>query len=173
MKTLILGLGNPILGDDSIGWKVVEQVKILSNHGKDTHNYDKNWSGNHLEYDCYSLGGISLMEHLIGYDRIWIIDAIHTGKHPIGTIIHQKLEDFQDIPCGHLTSPHDMTLQTAIDLGRSVGADLPKEIYIIGIEADLHYVFTEDLSEPLRKAFPEVVNKVMHMIQQEVTYDLS
>ena len=26
MKTLIVGLGNPILGDDGIGWKVAEEV---------------------------------------------------------------------------------------------------------------------------------------------------
>ena len=27
MKTLIVGLGNPILGDDGVGWRVAEEVK--------------------------------------------------------------------------------------------------------------------------------------------------
>ena len=27
MKTIVIGLGNPILGDDGIGWRVVEQVQ--------------------------------------------------------------------------------------------------------------------------------------------------
>ena len=28
MKTLILGLGNPLLGDDGVGWRVAEQVRL-------------------------------------------------------------------------------------------------------------------------------------------------
>ena len=27
MKTLVVGLGNPILGDDGVGWKVAEFVQ--------------------------------------------------------------------------------------------------------------------------------------------------
>lgn len=27
MKTVVIGLGNPILGDDGVGWKVAEEVK--------------------------------------------------------------------------------------------------------------------------------------------------
>jgi hypothetical protein len=27
MKVLIVGLGNPILGDDGVGWKVAEEVR--------------------------------------------------------------------------------------------------------------------------------------------------
>lgn len=27
MKTLVIGLGNPILGDDGVGWRVVEAVQ--------------------------------------------------------------------------------------------------------------------------------------------------
>ena len=26
MQTLIVGLGNPILGDDGVGWRIAEQV---------------------------------------------------------------------------------------------------------------------------------------------------
>ncbi len=174
MKTLILGLGNPILGDDSIGWKVVEQVKDLWNSRNQIRDPGQESQGITLAFECYSLGGISLMENLIGFDCVWIIDAIHTGQNPIGTILTQQLGDLQDLPCGHLTSAHDMTLQTALQLGRSIGADLPAVINIIGIEADIQYVFSDNLSEPLRNAFPEVVKTVMTLIQQnEVTYDLT
>ena len=30
MKTLIIGLGNPILGEDGVGWKVAKQLTISS-----------------------------------------------------------------------------------------------------------------------------------------------
>jgi Ni,Fe-hydrogenase maturation factor len=29
MKTIVIGLGNPILGDDGVGWKVAEEVKTV------------------------------------------------------------------------------------------------------------------------------------------------
>ncbi len=166
MKTLLLGLGNPILGDDSIGWKVVEQVRTSFNTLEKVRNPAQKSIANDIEFECYSLGGISLMENLIGYDRVWIVDAIHTGYHPIGTVAWEKLEDFKEIPCGHLTSVHDMTLQTALDLGRSIGADLPAEIYVFGIEANIQYEFSDELSEPLQKAFPEVVNHLMTLLKQ-------
>ena len=47
MKTLVVGLGNPILGDDGVGWKVAEEVK-------------KQLSSDSLvDVNCLSLGGIS------------------------------------------------------------------------------------------------------------------
>jgi hydrogenase maturation protease len=170
MKTLILGLGNPILGDDSIGWKVVETVKIRYMSGEFSSTQEGNKSL--LEFECYSLGGLSLMENLIGYDRVWIIDAIHTSRYPVGTVIIQKLEEFHDVQSSHLASSHDMTLQTALELGRSIGAALPQEITVVGIEADINFDFSEELSTPLREAFPEVVNRVLKIIQKEVTDDL-
>jgi hydrogenase maturation protease len=171
MKTLILGLGNPILGDDSIGWKVVERVKDISNHQGEIPQPEITETRNIFEYECYSLGGIGLMENLIGYDRVWIIDSIHTSTCPVGTIVCKKLEEFQNIPSGHLTSAHDMSLQTALELGRSIGADLPKEIKVIGIESNLCFDFTEELSEPLKNAFPEVVKYLLNMIDEAGTND--
>ncbi|HMZ07522.1 MAG TPA: hydrogenase maturation protease, partial [Anaerolineales bacterium] len=64
MKTLIVGLGNPILGDDGVGWKVVEEIK------KQTPS-----SQGDVDVICLSLGGLALMEHLIGYQRAILVDS--------------------------------------------------------------------------------------------------
>ena len=63
MKTMVIGLGNPILGDDGVGWKVAEEVRKQLPCDMS------------VNVDCLSVGGISLMEHLIGYDRAILIDA--------------------------------------------------------------------------------------------------
>jgi hypothetical protein len=39
-----------------------------------------------VEVECLSLGGISLMEHLIGYERASLIDAFALDG-PIGSIL--------------------------------------------------------------------------------------
>ena len=54
MKTLMIGLGNPILGDDGVGWRVAEEVTRKTNRPAD------------IEVDCVALGGLSLMERLTG-----------------------------------------------------------------------------------------------------------
>lgn len=76
MKTIIIGLGNPILGDDSVGWRVAELVRQFIERSGSPHP--------DLEVDCLALGGISLMERMVGYDRAIIIDALTTQQKPVG-----------------------------------------------------------------------------------------
>ncbi|MFH2039158.1 MAG: hypothetical protein ABIJ65_06955, partial [Chloroflexota bacterium] len=57
-KTLIIGLGNPILGDDGVGWVIAQNLKD---------QLDGNPS---LEFEFLSLGGLSLMERLTGYHKV-------------------------------------------------------------------------------------------------------
>jgi hydrogenase maturation protease len=57
VKTIVIGLGNPILGDDGVGWQIAQQVEQQSDFPPD------------VEVDCLALGGISLMERLIGYQK--------------------------------------------------------------------------------------------------------
>ncbi|MCL4263905.1 MAG: hydrogenase maturation protease [Anaerolineae bacterium] len=150
-KTLVVGLGNPILGDDGVGWRVVEAVKVLRPS---------------LEVDCLALGGLSLMERLIGYDRAIIVDAIHTGHGRTGTVTTFPLHDLPDHSAGHTTAVHDLSLPTALALGRQMGAQLPEEITIVGIEADRVYDFSEELSTAVQDAIPVAVTAVLTEIER-------
>ncbi len=156
MKTLLIGLGNPILGDDGVGWKVVENVK------------------KHLEpnsqvvVDCLSLGGISLMEHLIGCQRAVLVDSFISDDN-IGSIFVYKLEDIPNYSAFHVSSAHDMTLQNAIELGRWMGAPLPEEIIVVGI-ATRHIIdFSEELSPQVEQAVPQATEMVIGLLNQYET----
>ncbi len=61
-ETLVVGLGNPILGDDGVGWRVIDELDELDHEGAS------------LQQAC--VGGVSLMELLVGYRRAIIVDAI-------------------------------------------------------------------------------------------------
>lgn len=158
-STIIVGLGNPILGDDGVGWRVAEEVhkQILLDPalGKD------------VVIECLSLGGLSLMEHLIGYKRAILIDAVNLNQSPQGSIYHLSLDELPDYAAGHLTSAHDTSLQTALRLGQSMGAQLPEEIIIIGIESENVYDFSEELSPPVAEALPKAVKSVLNLITSE------
>jgi hydrogenase maturation protease len=156
MKTLIVGLGNPILGDDGVGWKVAEKI-CQQLPGNDS-----------VRVDCLSLGGISLMEHLIGYDRAILIDAF-ASDDDLGSIHMMKLDDMPSYSAFHIASAHDTSLQNAIEMGRSLGALLPEEIMVVGIATQRIYDFSEELSPPVAEAVPQAARIVLDLLKQKVT----
>ncbi len=156
MKTLIVGLGNPILGDDGVGWRVAAEVE---------HRLPKSTEPSEVSVDCVSLGGLSLMERLIGYQRAIVIDSIGTGQHPIGTAYHFRLDDLYDPTSGHTTAAHDVSLSMAIQIGQSLGAALPDRIDVVAIESPYVYNFSEELTPPVAAAVPQAVELVMDLLQ--------
>ncbi len=153
MRTLVLGLGNPILKDDSIGLRVVEALRPhLADH-----------EGVELDVDYW--GGLRLMERLVGYDQAVIIDAICTGEVPPGTLRWLAVDD---IPTQRSASAHDMNLPTALELGRQAGAHLPDKdhILLLGIEAADVQSFSEDLSPEVEQAIPQAIEAVLAVLSK-------
>ena len=156
MKTLIVGLGNPILGDDGVGWHIAKLVgQKIQAESLDLEQVD---------IDSLSLGGLSLMEHLVGYDRAILIDAIHIERGPLGSVYRFMLEELPDPGAGHTSSVHDTTLQTALKMGRTLGMKLPDQITVIAIEAHIDYTFTESLSPPVAAAVPVAAEMVLEAL---------
>jgi hydrogenase maturation protease len=157
MKTLVIGLGNPILGDDGVGWRVVEEIARKTAKQRE------------VEVDCASLGGLSLMERLTGCERVILVDSIFTGEKPIGTVSQFALSDIPDLMAGHSASAHDTSLHTALNVGRSMDIPLPRDedVLIVAIEAENVYDFSETLSPPVAAAVPQAVGAVLHLIHSK------
>jgi len=148
MKTLILGLGNPLLGDDGVGWRVAEAVRPQVTNPE-------------VEVDCLAGGGLSLMERLIGYDRAILVDAMTTGRAPQGTVSCFDLEQLPDPTASHLTSVHETSLKTALRLGASLELALPQKVLVVAIESQQVYDFSEELSPPVMAAVPKAVQCIV------------
>lgn len=153
MKTIVIGLGNPILGDDGVGWKVVEEIKKQLP------------ADSQVDAACLSLGGLGLMEHLIGYQRAILVDAFASEDQP-GVIMVMKLSDLPNYSAFHTASAHDTSLQNAIELGRSMGAQLPDDVEIVGIATKRIYDFSEELSPPVAEAVPFAARIVIDLLKQ-------
>jgi hydrogenase maturation protease len=95
---MVVGLGNPILGDDGVGWQIASELQNEVTIPSD------------VTIECMAIGGISLMESLIGYDRAIIIDSIDTHQTPIGSIKAFKLGDLPNPSLGHLSSAVPLVL---------------------------------------------------------------
>jgi hydrogenase maturation protease len=155
-RVLVIGLGNPILGDDGVGWKVAEEVKKQLTPEMS------------VDMECLSLGGISLMEHLIDYDRAIMIDAFALDEQ-IGSILVLKLSDLPNYSAFHTASPHDTSLQNAIELGRSMGAHLPNDIMVVGIATKHVCDFRKALSPPVADAVPQAAHIVLDLLKQTIS----
>ncbi|MBI5302543.1 MAG: hydrogenase maturation protease [Chloroflexi bacterium] len=158
MKVLVLGLGNPLLGDDGVGWRIVEQVaaSLDANAARYTQ----------YEIDYHAGGGLSLMERLVGYERVIIVDAINTGRASQGSVSCFRLENLPKDAASHLASAHETNLQTALEVGRQMGAMLPRAIVIVGIESQQVYDFSEELSPAVARAIPDAVRLVITQLTE-------
>jgi len=156
MKTLLLGLGNPILTDDGVGVLVVEQVR--SRLPEDTP----------IDITEVSVGGLTLMETMIGYDRVILVDAYQRldGCCP-GKVHKMTLDDLRLIsPTQHSASPHDASLVTALETGRRMGLQLPQDITIFAIEVENVMEFSVNPTPSVAAVIPQVTEAVLNEITQ-------
>jgi hydrogenase maturation protease len=158
MKTLVIGLGNPILSDDGVGWKVIEeisdQLSVISDQSS-------------VELDCVSLGGLSLMERMIGYQRAILVDSMETGQSPAGSVRVIKLAELDNPSAGHSASAHDTSLINALETANTMGLPVPQSVEIVAIEAKNVYDFSEELSPAVAEAVPLAVIAVMDLLKME------
>jgi len=150
MKTLVLGLGNAILSDDGVGIKVAQEL-------------GQKLDDPHVTVAEASLGGISLLDSVVGYNKVIIIDAVQTQKGNAGQIYRMGPEDFSFAK--HLLSPHQINLVTALELGKMLNLAMPQKITIFAVEAKDVTNFSEECTPEVEQAIPEVVKMVLEELQ--------
>lgn len=116
---LILGLGNPLLGDEGIGVQVAEELKGLELPDGVTV----------VEGGTAGLGLIGLME---GYQRVIIVDAVDMG-HPPGRVVRFTPSEAQFKTTEAPLSLHQIGLGEVLALAKALEV-APAELAIIGIQ---------------------------------------
>jgi hydrogenase maturation protease len=150
LKTLVLGLGNPILCDDSAGYQVAMSLK----EKLDMPGVDIKEAG---------LAGLDFLDLITGYDRVIVIDAIQTEKGKPGNIYRFGPDSLT--LTRHSSTTHNINIATAIELGKKLKLKLPKEITIFAIEVEDVSTFTEECTPVVKKAVPHCVTMVMRELQ--------
>ena len=157
---IVIGLGNPVLGDDGVGWRVADEVESrLAAAASAGH------AGPDVEIERLGVGGLRLMECLTGYEAAILVDAAEFPGRPIGEVRSCSFEDLADFAAGHLDSTHDASLRTALALGRRLGATLPGTIQAVTVQARRTDEFSEELSPPVAAAVPAAAEAVLAVIE--------
>lgn len=142
---VVIGLGNPILSDDGVG---VHAARLLA----------ETLAGAPVSIVESSWGGMRFLDLLAGFDRAIIIDAIQWRRGPPGTVY--RLSADAAVPTVRAVGFHDISLGTALKLGRMLGIPLPSEIMFLAVEAEDTTTVREGCCPAVAEAVPEVVRQV-------------
>ncbi len=154
MKTIVLGVGNQILGDDGVGIHIINELK-------------KQIQSPNITVDEAVTGGMSLLELILGYDKAIIVDAVKTKNEEDGEVKRIPLNNFSTM---HSCNPHDVTLNEAIEMAKKMGEDrIPKEIIVVGVMMkEIPCEFGEKLSDKIAAAVPKAVNMTLNEIKKDL-----
>lgn len=152
-KTIIIGVGNPILRDDGVGIHVAEELK-------------KQIKKPNVTIDSAFTGGMNLLDLMVDHDRAILIDAVKRKEGKLGDV---NIFGLGELSAFHTCNPHDVSLTQAVTLAKKLGQNLiPKDIKIVGINiGELNCEFGEELSGEVAKAVP----KAVEIVKKEVECD--
>jgi hydrogenase maturation protease len=147
-SVLILGLGNPLRGDDGIGCRVVEElVRRGLPDGVEA-----------LDGGAAGLGLLDLME---GWERVVIVDAAEMGRGP-GEFIRLTPADVQLASTSDRFSLHHAGLSEVLALADALGRALP-EMVIFGVQPAV-IGWREGLSPVVETVLPALTDAILEEI---------
>lgn len=144
MKTLVLGLGNTLLTDDGVGIYIAREIK-------------KNCKD--VEILEAAAAGFRIVDEIIGFKKLIIIDSIITGNKPHGFCHRFSFEEFNKTL--HFTSPHDISLFEAFEIMKKYNAVLPEEIDIYAIEVKDTQTLSEKCSKPIESKIKDISSYII------------
>ena len=150
MKTLVIGVGSTIRGDDGVGVHAVRRLKL-----RDVSR----------DVDIVELGtdGLALLDFVEGYDRLIVIDAIESGARP-GLV--QVLTGEEVARAAHLGVGHEADLPTTLALGRELaGRRMPEQVVVVAVEASDIHSFSEQLTPGVEAAIEEALAEVERLLR--------
>ncbi len=144
-KILVLGLGNDILTDDAIGLKVAREVarRLDGDPGVDVRETTEM--------------GLALLDFIVGYRAVVIVDSIQTGHSPAGTI-----HEVDAVGLKQLTgrTPHFLGVGETLALGRQLGLVMPQKVRILAVEVEDPFTLGTEMTPALQRAIPAVLTRV-------------
>ncbi|MFC1853566.1 hydrogenase maturation protease [candidate division CSSED10-310 bacterium] len=149
-KVLIVCIGNSLVGDDALGYKVYERLQTGSL-----------LAGGRTVF--LELSGMQILDFLNGDDLLVIVDAVQFGDPP-GTV---HVRDLADIPQaeGNPITSHHMGLREALSLGTLLYPEkMPRRTVLVGVEGLCFDQIGVPLTPQVEAAIDEVIVEIRNLI---------
>jgi len=148
-RTIVVGIGNPLLGDDAVGIHVVRAL-MEANKDQDV-----------VIEEAYT-GGMNLLDLIMGYDRAILVDSISIPEKEVGDVL---VLDPRKMGSSHSTNPHDVSFTEALELAQRMGAEgIPGEIALVAVNIEPSFDFSATLSPGVKGAVHTVLERVKGLI---------
>lgn len=160
MRSLIVGFGNPLRGDDGVGLAALRSLEAGP-------------LPDGVRCADVGIGGVALVHELqAGWDRLVIIDAVQRGGAAgtvyvlspqlpdLGTMPRQERDDL--LVDAHMAEPYH-----ALVLAGALGV-LPAVIHVVGVEAPETEELTLDLSPAVARAVPLAAKRALELASDSV-----
>lgn len=116
--TLVLGLGNPLMGDDGLGLRALARLR-------------QEWEVEGADLVDGGTWGMNLLPLIEDAPRVLLLDAIDVGATP-GTLVELERNEIPRLFARKL-SPHEVDLREVLALAELRGT-LPQETAALGIQ---------------------------------------
>ena len=144
MKTLVLGMGNTILKDDGVGIEIARGLKERKPE---------------LDVVETSEAGLALLDFIVGYDKLIIVDSVKTEAGEPGELYKLDMKGLK--PTSHLTSLHGVDVATAFELGQKLGYKMPQQVSIYAVEVKDNASFGEECTEEVGGKLPLITEQII------------
>jgi len=149
-RTVVIGIGNPLRGDDAAGIVAAERLRPRVPEGVEVVSCDVEPS--------------RLMEAWEGADSVVLVDAVSSGESP-GTV-HRFDAGEEAVPARTFrSSTHAIGIADTIELARALGR-LPRRVRVYGVEAG-GFETGSSLTPPVESAVAFVVKDVLADLEEE------
>lgn len=148
-RVLVIGYGNPLRGDDGLGWHAIQQLAQTA------------WSDD-VELRAPHQLTIELADPISKADYVIFIDAC-TGGEP-GTVSICPLTP--DGTAGSAATTHHVSPSLLLTIARELYGSSPDAV-ALGVNTT-SFDFTEVLSEPIQTAMPAVIGHVNALVREKL-----
>jgi hydrogenase maturation protease len=150
MRILVLGLGNDLLGDDAVGLLAARALAAELHGDADVDVVES------------AVSGLALLDHLVGYDRALLLDAVQTGRCPEGSVLEIDPRDLGRVVA---PSPHYAGLPEIFELASRLELQFPSEVRILAVEIAAPSTIALELSPPVRAAVGELAARGRRQVE--------
>jgi hydrogenase maturation protease len=147
---LVLGIGNPLMGDDGVGNQV---IKLLA---------EKDLPPN-VKIEDAGLPGWGLPAWFEGWSNVILVDAVQMGRSP-GSWRRFQTEEVQFVLENDALSLHQPDLACGLALAQALEL-LPENLVLYGVEPAIVNP-GEALSPAVRHSLPEVVASILNDLEK-------
>lgn len=144
MRSVVLGIGNILLGDDGLGVAAVAAFHERFGEPEGVALIDG------------GTAGMELLETLAGLDFLLVVDAIHVGRPP-GTVIRLAGSEVPIFFRRNL-SPHGIGFSDVLAALEWMGR-MPGEVVVLGMQPQ-RFELSLELSPPVQACLPALVEGI-------------